>query len=692
VTDRRPWFAFGAVLALLATLSAYYWVHKPVTPAQAVAVAGGWADLGTALLLTLLGGGLGRRLLRGWLAPSPGERITLQAALGWGVMGLALLGLGLARLYYPALMWALTLVALLVLWREVRGWLADFFQALRVIWFPSRVSRLAASFVLFMLALGLLRALAPPLKWDALVYHLTLPKLYAQTHGVRLPFDLFFTGMPHLTEMLYTAATLLRGATAAQALGWVFGALLALGLAAHASELLGAQAAALPPAILFSALTMALSLAWAYVDLLLMLYAVSVLIALRQWALHGDRRWLWLGGVMAGCAVSCKYTGVVVPLAGAMVIGFYSFAAAPQSSNPALPSESIRRLSFDIRHSALMPRPLSFLLLPSSFLLISCLTISPWLVKNWVFTGSPVYPLLIPTEQVDALRQWFYNRPDLIERNPLWAALIFFRAVFLGVQGGNSYDATLGPLWIVLPLWLALGWRRLGLQFQQALKPLVVFALAGYGGWAALMYTSAFAVQPRLFFGLFVALAILCAGGLAAAALFDSPTLRVSLVLNAGLALVLGLSAFENLAAFSAHNPLAYLVGQQSASDYRAAHLGWYAVALERVNALPNGARVTFLWEARSLECALPERCRPDEIIDRWWHLRRTLGSADAIRSRWQADGTTHVLIYDAGADFVRSQPDSPFEASDWVELDVLRARLRLVESLGGAYSLYALP
>ncbi|MGH2522657.1 MAG: hypothetical protein ACRDH2_09160, partial [Anaerolineales bacterium] len=161
---------------------------------------------------------------------------------------------------------------------------------------------------------------------------------------------------------------------------------------------------------------------------------------------------------------------------------------------------------------------------------------------------------------------------------------------------------------------------------------------------------------------------------------------------NALVALVLGVSLLENGLAFAAQNPLGYLAGAQSAADYRKANLGWYAVAIERVNALPAGSRVTFLWEARSLECAAPDRCAPDAIIDRWWLLRRTVGTASAAIARWKAQGMTHALIYDLGANFVRDDPTNAFIEADWAELEALRGQMRLIENVGGVYSLYELP
>jgi hypothetical protein len=543
-------------------------------------------------------------------------------------------------------------------------------RGVRAFWPPSLWPRLCAVYVAVTLGLELLQALAPPLAWDALVYHLTLPRWYAQLGHLRVDPAFAFSGFPQLNEMLFTAADLLRGDIAAQTLGWAFGAVLALGLAGYTGRTLGASHAPVAPAILFSAFTIAISLAWAYAELLLMVLALGVVIALDQWRRSDHLRWLIVAGALSGFALGCKYTGLIVPLAAFIVI--------------------IANTLSEKRNTHHLTR----LLLPSSSFLLPCLlTFSPWLLKNWLFTGNPVYPLLIPTEWMDAARLTFYNRPDLIERNPFNAALIFFRAVFLGVQGGNDYDATLGPLWAFLPLALAVGWRLVASEHKRALWPVVVFCLAGYAGWVALLFVSKYAVQARLFFAMFPALAALATAGFSVLPAFDTSRLRFSFSARALIGFVLALCLLEHALDFGGRGPLGYLAGAQSAGDYRRAQLGWYAAALESVNDLPDAARVVFLWEPRSLECESVDRCAPDEIIDRWWHLRQTLGSPENILTAWQSAGFTHLLLADWGAEFVRTQRSDSLEtAADWAELERLRARLTPVENFGGAYTLYVLP
>jgi hypothetical protein len=143
---------------------------------------------------------------------------------------------------------------------------------------------------------------------------------------------------------------------------------------------------------------------------------------------------------------------------------------------------------------------------------------------------------------------------------------------------------------------------------------------------------------------------------------------------------------------FVSHSPLPYLVGIQSAADYEKPELGWYAQALELVNSLPAGSRIVFLWEPRAYGCAAAVRCVPDVVIDRWWHARRLGAGADEMVNEWRAEGTTHALIYDAGARYIETAPKNGYEASDWEVLAKLRGALRHIATFGDGYSLYAIP
>jgi hypothetical protein len=236
-------------------------------------------------------------------------------------------------------------------------------------------------------------------------------------------------------------------------------------------------------------------------------------------------------------------------------------------------------------------------------------------------------------------------------------------------------------------------WKRLPKGVERpALAALAVFVLAGYAGWIGLEFTSSLADQARLFFAMLPPLALLAASGFSAVRGLDTPALRVSVVVTGALILALGLGAVEVINHFASQQPLAYLTGGQTAKDFEVSQLGGYPLAMDQVNALPPGARIEFLWEARSLGCAAAVRCVPDVVIDRWWHARATTGTAAATVQQWQAAGVTHVLLYETGRAFEAANPRSPLQPGDWAELEALRRQLRVVATVGDAYTLYALP
>src|ERR1700690_1290221 len=77
------------------------------------------------------------------------------------------------------------------------------------------------------LIVNLIGVLGPETSFDALWYHLTLPKLYILRHGIfHIPGNLlFYSDMPKLTEMLYIPLLLFGNELGAKLIHFIFGAL-----------------------------------------------------------------------------------------------------------------------------------------------------------------------------------------------------------------------------------------------------------------------------------------------------------------------------------------------------------------------------------------------------------------------------------------------------------------------------------
>lgn len=162
-TPRRTVAVIAAVVWMALVLGLYYWVHKPLTPALAVALGGALLDLAVAAGFAAIAAGLGRRLLKpldlsGW---SAAERLALNGMLGLGALSLIVALVGIAAL--NALSVALVL-ALAGVWarREIGAWLREARGWLRGSLPASGWERTLAQFAFVLLALALLLATLPP--------------------------------------------------------------------------------------------------------------------------------------------------------------------------------------------------------------------------------------------------------------------------------------------------------------------------------------------------------------------------------------------------------------------------------------------------------------------------------------------------------------------------------------------------
>lgn len=308
------------------------------------------------------------------------ERLIWGAGLGVGFLSLLTLALGLCGLVganHRAIAPAILLVCAAVgAWRLLQAAKQPHTDD-RSRGFNAWVLPSIAVFV----GLIMLVAVNPPgLLWaeegggyDVLEYHLQLPKEYYENGAIDyLPHNVY-ANMPSAAEMLYLFCNLITGHPIE---GWpaakCLNALLALALIA-AGGLAARQMN--PRATNYGALLTA-STGWlvylsgvAYVENGLMLTGMLAMAALLRGAREDDERgrgrWTLLAGVLAGLSCGFKYTGLVMVLAPLAVAALI-----------------VARVGWPrrIKHAVL-------------FAAVAMVTVSPWLIKNLVLTGNPVFPL-----------------------------------------------------------------------------------------------------------------------------------------------------------------------------------------------------------------------------------------------------------------------------------------------------------
>ncbi len=232
-------------------------------------------------------------------------------------------------------------------------------------------AKLMVACVVLAAVLNLAGALVPPFEYDELEYHLgSLADYQRAGHIIFLPHN-FYSNLPQLTEMLYLLATTLTSDIAAKLLHWLFGLLGALAVFGVARRL-WSQAVGLTAAALFYCTPFVQDLGQtARIDLATAFFATLAFGALVIGGEEEDRKLVWLSALCAGAAVATKWPAIPVVLLP--LVGLLAF----------------RR---------------KFRLLPV-FGLLAMGMIVPWLVKNWLLAGNPVYPLFY---------QWFPH--------PYWSA------------------------------------------------------------------------------------------------------------------------------------------------------------------------------------------------------------------------------------------------------------------------------
>lgn len=355
---------FGAGMDRAAPLIPPFW--KVTGERWAAYLAAGARVFWLSLIFSTTGHAILRRFKME--ADNAWESLSWNFGLGAGVWAYLFLFLGLCGLLYNAL-----LVGLLVL--------AGAASIRYLYFFRPNVRSLAAPFKGNWLALGagvlfliqacmiLPYALVPDTFYDSLEYQLGLPHLYLLQHGIEATPDHSFSGIPTVPGMLFGWALSVDAWGGAAHLFnysfllWTFAALVGLGvrLKAKASGAVAAVLFAYSPVVGLAAYVTIIELSWGFYQIL----GVTTLLALLK-ASPGKRREVAvLAGIFLGCALATKYLAWALPLAY-LAVAYFS----RKETNYIRPKDAAITAA------------------------VAALCLAPWLIKNLIFYGNPVFPFL----------------------------------------------------------------------------------------------------------------------------------------------------------------------------------------------------------------------------------------------------------------------------------------------------------
>ncbi len=587
-----PLFVLSGCAVLLALAAFYHYAVYQPQPKQPhrLTVFDDVFAVGVVVLLVLVGLGLGRRVLRFFtLTDFTGlERCALAVSLGWGLLSLATLALGLVHLLYSWLLMAGLGVALLIFWRDVWGLLVALTSR---VWYRRWQPLMPRTFfegalvlmVAVELALVGTQALTLPIfprGWDVYTYHWAVPRLFLLHHAVYAPPGWANADFPLNTEMLNMLALTFDAQVAATFMQMIFGLLAVLLISGFLYRCAGRLAAWLGVALCLASPLFTGLLTSGYVELAVACYGVASLVLVLAWLERRQQEsyqqegglsrigLLVLAGWFAGLGVGAKYQ------AGQTVVGIALLLAGVGVVRAATAWKKDRQVW-------LMLRP--FLAGLMVYLLALALALLPWLLRDWLLLGNPIYPLVWGGPAWNAARtqvavEWLDHFGP---QGPLWRRLAeaFFR---LFRDNGHmddipyqslSYLLLFAPILVVLEAGRA--WRRWqsrgGEVSVRAGQPLAWLVVAGgaYIAWVVARTTSARYALPWVLL-LAVPAAILLARLCRACGNRPIVLMAIHVWLLAVFALQGPVSSWRF---WSAAQPLSLLTGQVSLRQWEEKHL-----------------------------------------------------------------------------------------------------------------------
>jgi 4-amino-4-deoxy-L-arabinose transferase-like glycosyltransferase len=584
--------------------------------------------------------------------PLSWEKTVFATGIGLGILSYVSLALALLQLYRPVAVLVVLGVMAFAAPGEIR-WIYRWSQWPRD-WRrigENQRRKLPGGFlaglqvvVAVSVVMSFFSSLAPPHQSDALRYHLAVPMRYAMEGGWLAMPDAAFSNFPFTIEMLYGLPLVLGWDVAARLLHFAYFGLTLAALYAFGKRFYSAGAGWISTAVFACTPFVPILASWAFIEMGMVFYYLLSFYGLALWMQsisRTQRKKGWLGpyqlevrpqrvavltGLFVGLAMGVKYT--------ALFLAVYVFAVM------LIQGYFQNKKQLDYQKMPARSPWISVVWMTVAATLVFC----PWMIKNFMVTGNPLFPFL-----------------NSLFQSPQWSEYeSAFYGFHAGMKGGLNQAAQLGwldrvsdvvtlpwratthsfggwqigPFYLVFSIFVLLFVRRVG----RPGKFLVLSSLYFFLVWS-LTYR-----DNRFLLPVLVLLALLF--GLVFGRLFQRWADRL-LWLRAGF---LGLLIFGGVEmAFNQvlyHYPFGVVSGAQSREEFLRERLDYYS-AYQFLNALPapQGDKVLLVGEYR------PYYCRRSYIASDWFNQPAIIKYLEKVNSpkeafeRMEEDGIRYIML-----------------------------------------------
>ncbi|HAH31828.1 MAG TPA: hypothetical protein DCL44_05890 [Elusimicrobia bacterium] len=585
------------------------------------------------LIFYSLGGVFLRRLSCGPVTRT--ERLLISAGLGSGLTALCLLFAGMSGLWQPGFLRAvfaagvICSIGLILYSRRGSGSLKTGASSMDILLPDSKSLGVLPYAALILTAcavvMSVLATTGPEIFYDALLYHLALPKLYLLNGRIIPTPENLYSGIPFNLEMLYGLALSLSDERLAALFHFSFGLGTALAVWAWLRRRVSNEAGVFG-ALIYYLCPLTLYGSWQCgIDLGTCFY-IALAFTTLSFSLEASepakaRVWAVITGIFAGFAVGVKYT--LLPLCAAFgLVHLWLRAREGKSARDTVWMAAAALAAF-----------------------------APWLIKNSLFYGNPVYPFLHNIFGHAAPALWPQFLADAQSRNLV--------QLFTTVEGWKSFFTTpwqisagtqrisdwLGAVFLLfLPSLFTLPWGifKRELSIPAVSTAAAALVIAGYFSW------NLTSTQVRFLVPILPLLA--CVFAMAATKNTAPGFLRKTAW---AAAIIFSIYNFQEIFIAGETSYIGrwdILAGRQARADYlKSQHLSYglpYYAAMEYINGkLPPDAKVLFLGESRAYYCERKFIAATVFDDNPFWVQARKSGTGAELRDWLKVEGVTHIFI-----------------------------------------------
>jgi len=523
-------------------------------------------------------------------------------------------------------------------------------------WLSSYMYIILAGLLTVLIVSIILLSSVPPVCRDSLTHHLAVPKLYLNHGGMyEIPSVIFYYYTMNL-ELLYLIPLYFGNDIVPKYIHFVFALLTAFLVFGYLKKKTD-RIFALFGALFFLSIPVIVKLSiTVYVDLGLIFFSTASLIFLFKWLEYGFKlKHLFFSALFCGLALGTKYNALIVFFLLSLFVMFaYSRISRNEENRPG----SIQKSS-QVSIKALS--------IGALYIFIVLLVFSPWMIRNYVWTKNPVYPLyqdffnrinagpvpvaqdrgdisIVQPKKDNRGKDWshFAIRRIIYNESLMQTVLIPVRIFFEGEDGNPKYfDGKLSPFLFILPFFAFFRIKRDNSVIRLEKEILLLFSI--FFILFAFVKTD---MRIRYIAPVIPPLVILSIMGLHN--IFSLLSARFSVLsgnmlscyLFFFLAVIISINGIYVLQQFRLVNPVGYLRGDIGWDEYIEKYRPEYAAIKYANNNLSEDAKILcfFLGNRRYYS---DREMLFDETI-----LIHSVKNRNMIRSDLREKGITHLLIW----------------------------------------------